>query len=373
MKRGRAPFAVALGALVLLGACGPSPLPDGERRQALGVIGRDVAVPTLVQLSERVDELEAASVALASEPTEANLEAARDAWREARDPWTRNLIFGFGPVTDDRLDAAIDQPVDVNRIQEVLDGDAAIDLSAVVALGANKKGFHTLEFLLFVDPEGTTALTSLAADDVPGDRRRDYVSGVAGALAESVHALEDAWSPPDRSSQGYIDRLTRPGAKDSAFDSVQSALDAIVNQTVFLAELVTNARLGKPLGNESGGEPRPELEESPWADASVSDMQGALTGIRNAYFGTLTGKPGRGLSALVAARSPGADRRVQSSLNDALEKVSAIPRPYRIAVTEERDAVQAAYEAVRALRRNLATEVVGVLGATLKFNDNDGD
>jgi predicted lipoprotein len=228
----------------------------------------------------------------------------------------------------------------------------------------------TLEFLLFVDPEGTTALAALAAEDVPGGRRRDYLFGVASALALSVHALEDAWSPR---GQGYVDRLTRPGARESAFETVQAALDTIVNQTVFLAELVTNARIGKPLGNESGGEPRPELEESPWADASVSDMQGALTGIRNAYFGTLTGKPGRGLSALVYARSPGADLRVQTALRDALARVSDIPQPYRVAVTENREAVQAAYEAVRALRRTLATEVVGVLGATLKFNDNDGD
>lgn len=361
---------LAAAVATALPSCGPSPLPDGERRQVLGVIGKDVAVPTLARLTERADALEAASLELSSEPTAERLEAARTAWREAREPWTRNLVFGFGPVSDERLDAAIDQPVDTGRIQEVLGGEGPLDAESVAMLGANRKGFHTLEFLLFVDPEGTTVLSALAAADAPALRRREYLAGAASALAADAHALEDAWSPRGRA---YVDRLTRPGAEDSAFQTVQAALDAIVNQSVFLAELVMSARLGKPLGVGSGGEPRPELEESPWADASVTDMQGAIAGIRNAYFGTLTGKPGRGLSTLVAARSPGADLRMRSSLSDALARVAAIPLPYRTAVTERREEVQAAYESVRALRRNLATEVVSVLGATLKFNDNDGD
>ena len=35
--------------------------------------------------------------------------------------------------------------------------------------------------------------------------------------------------------------------------------------------------------------------------------------------------------------------------------------------------VQKAYDAVKALKRVLATEVLGTLGASLKFSDNDGD
>jgi hypothetical protein len=35
--------------------------------------------------------------------------------------------------------------------------------------------------------------------------------------------------------------------------------------------------------------------------------------------------------------------------------------------------VQAAYEAMKSLKRVFATEVLSSLGASLKFSDNDGD
>jgi predicted lipoprotein len=155
---------------------------------------------------------------------------------------------------------------------------------------------------------------------------------------------------------------------------VQAAIDAVMNQAVFLAELVTSTRLGKPLGNDSGGTPQPDLQESPWADSSVADMQNTLTGIQNAYFGTLNGKAGpKGLSLIVTQRSPGTDTHVKDALKQAMKAVDAIPLPYANALSEHRDEVETAYEAVRDLKRVLATEVVTLLGAVLKFNDNDGD
>ena len=53
--------------------------------------------------------------------------------------------------------------------------------------------------------------------------------------------------------------------------------------------------------------------------------------------------------------------------------VAAIPVPYRSALVDQRLEVAAAHAAVKELKRILATEVIGSLGATLKFNANDGD
>ena len=67
------------------------------------------------------------------------------------------------------------------------------------------------------------------------------------------------------------------------------------------------------------------------------------------------------------------DLAVRTAIGDAASLVEAIPRPYRTALVDQRASVEAAYESVKALKRLLATEVVGVMGTTLKFNDNDGD
>jgi predicted lipoprotein len=143
---------------------------------------------------------------------------------------------------------------------------------------------------------------------------------------------------------------------------------------VYLAELVTSTRIGVPLGNDNGGTPQPDQQESPWADSSVADMKNTIVGIRNAYYGSLDGKPGpKGLSLLVSTRSPGTDAHVRNGIKASLDAIDAIPTPYATAVQDSRDQVEAAYVATRDLKRVLTAEVITVLGAVLRFNDNDGD
>ena len=87
----------------------------------------------------------------------------------------------------------------------------------------------------------------------------------------------------------------------------------------------------------------------------------------------LASKPGGGIDQLVTAQSPATHRAMLEALDAAQRAVDEIPRPFRTALLERSPEVQRAYDAVKTLQRLLATEVVAVLGATLKFNDNDGD
>jgi predicted lipoprotein len=140
-----------------------------------------------------------------------------------------------------------------------------------------------------------------------------------------------------------------------------------------LSESVAVAKLGKPLGLATGGDPQPELEESGPSDNSLADMVSNLHSIRNVYFGTRSGLPGSGIDRLVTAQSPATHRAVVEALDGAVQAIEGIPRPFSTAVEEHQAEVQRAYDAVKVLQRVLATEVVAVLGATLQFNDNDGD
>ena len=79
------------------------------------------------------------------------------------------------------------------------------------------------------------------------------------------------------------------------------------------------------------------------------------------------------LSSLVRAKSPAADRAALSAFELAESSVSAIPEPLGSALEEQPSTVSEAYEAIKTLKRVLATEVLGTLGASLKFSDNEGD
>jgi predicted lipoprotein len=379
--RGRAGAAALAGALLVLAAallalaatCAPVPLGDGPRRQTVRALAEQVVRPSLDATAARAAELRAAARALADAPSQATLDAARAAWRAARAPWRECDAFSFGPATDDRLAVAIDQlPVDPDKIEQEIAGAADLTADHVETIGANRKGFHAIEHLVFrADGDDAAVLASLTTDPL-APRRRQLVAALAENLERKVQELVRAWAPD---GGGYAEVVAAPGASNSEYPTIKAVIDAFVNTSVFLAELVSDARIGKPLGLASGGAPQPTLEESGPSDNSLADMAGSVRGLRAVYTGARGGGGGAGggISALVAAQSPALDREVRGQIDLALAAIEAIPRPFRAALTDHRAEVQAAYDAMKELKHLLGTEVLSVLGATLKFNDNDGD
>jgi uncharacterized protein len=362
----RLPYLLNLGALVGL-SCAPVSLGDGPRRLVVSEVTNTVVLPTLDDLVTQNTALRAAIEPFALEPSAQSLTQSQDAWRAARAPWKESEAFGFGPAADLRLTDQLDQsPAD--RIDEELTVTTPIDAAYVANLGANRKGYHAIEYLLFNggDAEVLAQLTS----GPQAERRRALLPALARDLEQTSLTLRSAWQTD---GDNYAAVLTQPGAGNERYPTIKSVVDAFVNESIFLSELVAVARLGKPLGMATGGTPQPELEESGPSDNSLADMASNLYSVRNVYFGTRTGVPEGGLGQLVAAQSPAAHRAVLDALAGALGAIEEIPRPFSTAVEEHRAEVERAYDAVKVLQRVLATEVVAVLGSTLKFNDNDGD
>ena len=362
--------AIAVIALALATTCAPVPLGDGTRRQAVRGLTEQVVRPALDDVAARAGELAAAIGALAAAPSQAALDAAQDAWRAARAPWKECDAFAFGPATDERLGVAIDQfPVVPAKIESEIAGTAPLTVEYIDTIGADRKGFHAIEHLVFGDGDDAAVLASLTTDAAAA-RRRELAIALAGNLERKVLELRGAWAPD---GGGYAETVAAPGSANATYPTIKAVIDAFVNESVFLAELVADARIGKPLGLATGGAPQPALEESGPSDNSLADMAASLRGIRAIYTGARAGGGAGGIGAIVAAQSPATDREVRDLLDRAIAAVGAIPRPFRAAIVDQRALVQAAYDAVKELKRVLATEVLAALGATLKFNDNDGD
>lgn len=360
--RRSAPVAYALlgvmGAGVIVGGGAPSscvvPLGDGPRRVVAGELVNEVIVPTFDEVVVRAQAMQTAAHAFETANDTAALGALRTAWRAARVPWKQTDAFRFGPTTLESLAVAIDQvPVDPARIDTELAGTATLDAAYFASLGANKKGFHAIEYLIF-------------PDDVVDDRQRAFVAGCADDLVANALLLREAWR-----AQAAL--LAAPGASNASYPTIKASIDALVNESVFQAELIADARLGKPAGTSTGGVVDPALQESGPSDNSIDDMLHSLESIRNVYYGSRDGTPGGGIGELVAKERPATDHRMREALAFAALAIGSLPRPYTKALVQERHLVLGAYMAVQELQALYATEVVANLGATLKFNDNDGD
>jgi predicted lipoprotein len=359
-------FAVAL----LLQACAPVALPDGERRVALKSATEQVILPTYQELSARSDELASLLDELVSSPDTADLEATRQAYLDVRGPLQEAGAFGFGPAVELHSSAALDQsPLDTAKLDAELASDNELTVAQLRKLGANKRGLHAIEYLLFPADDADVE-AALLADDLSGERRRQFASSAAQIVAASASELLNAWDPE---SGGFARRFSEPGAPDSVSNSVQAGLDTLLNESVVQTDLIANVKLGKPLGAATGGKIDPAAQESERAGASVADMLASLRGIRNIYFGSREGIAEPSLATLVRAKHAAADVHARAALADAEAALLAIPEPFTEALTDSPETAQAAYDSLKALKRVLATEVLSSLGASLKFSDNDGD
>ncbi|MBX3225661.1 MAG: imelysin family protein [Labilithrix sp.] len=359
---------VALLGLSLLGCrkdSGPEP-PD--RGKILSDLTTNIVRPAYDDAVTDVRALEARAIALRDAPTAESLAAARAAWRKARATWKFTDAFLFGPADDLAITAgAIDTAGDAVKLEKRISDGSTIDAATIAKLGANERGFGAVEVLLF-DPARDDVVMLGAFGDA-GSRRGTLATVVAADLTAKVTAVRDAWSPA-----GFGDQLAKAGRGSTIYTAEHQGIDAVVNALVSAAEIIIALRLAKPLGLDvTPNVARPELIESPRADASLDDILAALAGIEAVYFGRRGAAQGLPLADAVADRNPSADARLRDALVQAKAAVTAVPGPLRTAVVDRRDPVIAAHVACREVKRALAIDVAGALGTSVGFAVTDGD
>lgn len=169
--------------------------------------------------------LQTACHALADNPSQANMDAAKDAWFAAREIYGLTEIFRFvdGPIdnTNDGPEGLINAwPMDENYVDYVVGEPNAgiindlanyptIDASTIVQaneFGGETKissGYHAIEFLLWgQDLSAASAGTRSYMDYVVGGatadneaRRATYLKTVVDLLVSALNQVKNAWDP----------------------------------------------------------------------------------------------------------------------------------------------------------------------------------
>jgi predicted lipoprotein len=135
--------------------------PDYDFTDILRVYADSVVVPTYADLKVKALNLYNATVAMQSSNTQAKINAACSAWKEARIPWERSEAILFGPASDDYLglDPSMDSwPLSQEQIAGILQNKALSTVAQFIgAIGSEDvRGFHTIELLLFKDGQNRT-------------------------------------------------------------------------------------------------------------------------------------------------------------------------------------------------------------------------
>ncbi len=332
---------LCLGFALIVSACGAS----NERPDTLAALADDVIVPAYVELDAAAQALLADVTALCEEPTASQLDQARTSLADVRSRWAFTESIWVGPVMDRRSWAVIDWPIDREQVEAViLDGPRDPE-GLATRIGADQRGLGAVEHVLYGD-----------IAQLPGDRC-EYLTGIVTVLAGEASLLPDDWTVSHEDGPGYADTFAAPE---------ENGLDAVVNDSLFLLEAITDAELGTALGAMEGPADLDALGEGEGGFATA-DIEAHLAGLRALYLGNETGP---GLSPLLGEDLT---ERLTTEFDVAHEAVSRLGAPLSEAVAADPDSVGEARDAFKDIQATVATEVVALLGVTIGFSDADGD
>ena len=281
--------------------------------------------------------------------TEADVQAAIDAWVKARAHWELSESFLFGPVSDLNVDPHIDSwPLAKDDLLSLLNN--ATQMAAIEAdpswvsanLGYGLLGFHAIEYMLY-DPDNDDP-TNVRVHDITSYTRAElvYTNAVAQDLAGQVNMLYACWVGIDKLSQAQKDfleelELEKSDYRDpynakmielnsSIYKTYGAVADQIMQGCVDIADEVGNTKIGTP--NGAADEAAKNYIESPYALNSIVDFQDNIKSIKNSFAG-------KGVSGEYTLYQFFVDNGYQADadatltlIDESITTIAAIPEPF---------------------------------------------
>lgn len=335
---------------------------------------------------ETAEALDAAVDTFVGAPTQVSQDAAKAAWKAARDPYGQSEVFRFydGPIDnpEDGPEGELNAwPMDEVYVDYIVDdatsgiiNDTATfpTLSKAIIAEQNEKdgekniatGYHAVEFLLWGqdrsatgpgDRPSTDYVTGATGTAANQARRGQYLEAVSELLVDDLTLVKDAWTPNATNYRSEFVAL-------SATEGLRRILQGMGSLSG--AEL-SGERMTVAVDNRDQ-----EDEHSCFSDNTHRDLRNNALAIQNAYLGRYAdgGVDGPGLDELVRARDATLDTKLQNQLQASLDAIAQITPPFDQALTTDagRAKIIAAVDALQAETETIV-EVATLLGVTLNL------
>lgn len=323
----------------------------------------DLAHATYQDALTTAQALNDATDALISEPTAENLDAAKQAWLDARVAYQQSEVFRFGNAVVDDWEGQLNAwPLDEGMIDYVAADDYqhemgneganvniiantsiniggetldVSDLTPELLANLNEAGgseanvatgYHAIEFLLwgqdlngYAAGSGERPATDFAKDDTCTngncERRAEYLDAATDLLVTDLEWMTEQWAE-DKSDNYRAELLAMPSE-----EVMQKMLFGM--GSLSLGELA-GERMKVALEANSY-----EDEHDCFSDNTHNSHFYNAKGIQNVYLGEYqpaggTAITGPSLSALVAQSNPELDQQLRAELESTMESVQAM-------------------------------------------------
>lgn len=329
-------------------------------------IVRNVIVPDYQELTSKCQALTVELEQLSRAPTTAAAEKARQAWLTARLASRRIQWLQSGPIADREFLAAFYYarvlPV---RIEGVLNATRAIDDSFLDELGASAKGMFTLEYLLF---DGRTDMSAKDPKNPQADSKTPFGTNTQRHCEYLVALVKDLQRKAALVTADWTD-TNRNAAANKFVGGGQTTLNRLVNELAGILETVAENHLNYALQLPTPITEQRDRIEGARSRTSLAQLAAILRGAHKIY----RAGEGVGVDDYLRGLNQPLELRVESQFQKAFAALQDIGVPLDVAVTDRKESVQRAYQAVRDLEILFKVDVASALGVTITINSNDGD
>jgi len=308
---------------------------DEELKNIVSTYVNDVVYPTYTALALHAETLSTACTNLYNKAAsntmeQSDIDAACEAFKDARVEWERSEAFLYGAAEDKDIDPHIDSwPLDQSEVKDVLTNATMVaalkgDDPVKYVRENNAKfqtalGFHGMEFVLFRNGANRTVAalnayeTMEGMESVKGIDELAFLAAVAGDLRDKCYQLEYCWEGSAAndshaawlksnctdiaadelvSAKGncYGENMLATGTTNSNWGTWQENASNIfiggcsnISQEVYSQKLGQAYRVATKQGTE---EDAGDYIESPYSKRSFKDYQDNIYSIKNTLYGT---------------------------------------------------------------------------------------
>lgn len=332
-----------------------------------------VVYPTYRNLAASADDLYNEAVNVQSKHTagtltDADVEAACEAFKTAREYWEKSEAFLFGAATDFNIDPHMDSwPLDQGQMANFLSNStmvAGLYSSDPIAFVNQHNsefdtalGFHGIEFVLFRNGaarpaavfDGTEDHSSFANVTVQCRDELAFLVAVAGDVRDNCYRLEVSWLGQqaaaehrarvselgvwthalDNNGYYYGADMLLAGTEGSSYASITAALVTLVGASGCgnIANEVASQKIGQAyrVATGTGGQDDAiDYIESPYSKRSYIDYRDNIYSIKNSLYGNIdqTTPDANSVMTFLENNNYSGLNALQSALDDAIAKLT---------------------------------------------------
>ncbi|MCB0430480.1 MAG: hypothetical protein H6585_11365 [Flavobacteriales bacterium] len=344
-------FSFCVSAALLVTACkkedptGDDEMSDEQLQEMiLNDFSDKVAYQNYQDLENNMAVFYAACQSFDASGSDADLDAARKGWKDARAAWEQSEAFLFGPVSTENIDPSTDTwPVDYPSLDSLLQTGNAFTQAYLNSLGDELKGYHPAEYLLW-GADGSKVPSAFTS------REREYLIALSADLHLKVTQLRMMWDPSV--SGNYSWEVIHAGEQGGVYATRRAVFEEFIGGMIGICDEVANGKIEEPFAMQD-----PSLEESPFSGNSLTDFRNNIQGVKNVYLGMYS-EDGYGIHSLLEKNNLALHNKVMARLDAAIDAFDGITVPFGDAISSQPTQVQHVIDQINALRTVLEDDLM---------------